>query len=113
MSDAVTLRRVAPQEARAASLLQPDAALQAGVTRILQEVASEGEPALRRWAQELGDLRAGEALFLARAELEAARDIVREGTDQQPGRWCTSRRGNWPIASISAVLSAQSATFSA
>ena len=76
MSDAVTLRRVAPQEARAASLLQPDATLQAGVTRILQEVASEGEPALRRWAEELGDLRAGEALFLARAELEAARDAL-------------------------------------
>jgi hypothetical protein len=29
------------------------------------------------------------------------------------GRWCTNRRENWPIAPIPAVLSAQSATFSA
>lgn len=76
MSDAVTLRRVAPDQAQAASLAAPDAELTAGVARILEEVEREGEAALRRWAEQLGDIAPDDPLFLDRAALEAARDAL-------------------------------------
>lgn len=71
-----TLRRVAPEHARAAALAPPDAALTEGVARILSEVAREGEAAVRRWAEQLGDCAPGAPLYFTRDDLEAARDLV-------------------------------------
>lgn len=77
MSEApVTLRRVAPADAQAASLPPHDPDLEAGVRRILREVREEGEPAVRRWAEQLGDVAPGAPLFVNRAALEAARDAL-------------------------------------
>jgi phosphoribosyl-ATP pyrophosphohydrolase/phosphoribosyl-AMP cyclohydrolase/histidinol dehydrogenase len=70
------LRRVPLREARAASLVSPDPKLSEGVARILREVGQQGETALQRWAEQLGDCAPGAPLFLTRANLAQALDAI-------------------------------------
>lgn len=72
----VRLRRVAASEASAAAIAPADPAVQAGVARILSEVASEGESAVRRWSEQLGDCVSGAPLYLSRADLLAASELI-------------------------------------
>lgn len=70
------LRRLPSSEARAATLATPDPKLSEGVARILREVSLEGEPAVRRWAEQLGDCVPGAPLYFGRADLGAACDSI-------------------------------------
>jgi histidinol dehydrogenase len=72
------LRRVAPADAHAAASSAPNAELSAAVAEILAEVARCGEPALRRWAEQLGDCAPGAPLYFSRQDLQAARERIPE-----------------------------------
>ncbi|MDF1563697.1 MAG: histidinol dehydrogenase [Deltaproteobacteria bacterium] len=66
------LKRRKAGEIRAETLDPVDAETLAQVDPILAEVREEGEPALRRWAERLGDRQPGEPLVIGREALEAA-----------------------------------------
>ena len=68
------LRRVAAAELVAASPTVLDEETLGVARKILEELRAEGVCALRRHAERLGDLRAGEPLILEREALLAARD---------------------------------------
>ena len=73
---AVRLRRVDADAVISERRFQGDPEVERRVERILAEIRSEGEPALRRWAVDLGDLAAEAPLVIDRDSLRAARDAL-------------------------------------
>ncbi|HEY9055316.1 MAG TPA: histidinol dehydrogenase [Rectinemataceae bacterium] len=70
------LRRLAPGELPIPSLRLIDPEVDALVARVLTEVRKEGEAALRRWAENLGEIRPGNTLSISRQELKEAWDSL-------------------------------------
>jgi phosphoribosyl-ATP pyrophosphohydrolase/phosphoribosyl-AMP cyclohydrolase/histidinol dehydrogenase len=68
------LRRRRPEDIEAVRVGSMSEAAEERVRGILAEVAREGESALRRWAEELGDLQPEDPLILPSAALGEARD---------------------------------------
>lgn len=75
MSDAPSLLRVlTPDQVPHLRRAAVDAETLAAAGRIVEEVRAGGEPALRAWAERLGDLPPGAPLLLDREALQAAHD---------------------------------------
>lgn len=68
----VRLRRVSPEEVPSARGSSFDPAVEDQVARILADVEARGEAAVRRWAEELGDLKQSEPLILTPETLAEA-----------------------------------------
>jgi phosphoribosyl-ATP pyrophosphohydrolase/phosphoribosyl-AMP cyclohydrolase/histidinol dehydrogenase len=66
-----TMRRIKPEEVPAPSgrLFPPE--VEEKAAKIIREVRIEGIPALRRWAENLGEIRPGEELYFDRNQLKA------------------------------------------
>jgi phosphoribosyl-ATP pyrophosphohydrolase/phosphoribosyl-AMP cyclohydrolase/histidinol dehydrogenase len=76
--DRHSLRRIRAEELpRSYSrLFNPE--VDAVAAKAIREVSAEGEPALRRWAEALGEAKAGDGLFIDRQGLEAAWEGIRK-----------------------------------
>lgn len=70
------LRRVAPSDIALHRADALDAETVAAARRIVDDVRTGGEAALRRWASELGDCAPDDALLIERPALDAARDAL-------------------------------------
>ena len=70
--DGHPLRRIGPDEDPSPRLRLFDPAVDEVAARAIAEVRIEGLPALRRWAESLGELKAGEPVYLDRDCLEKA-----------------------------------------
>jgi phosphoribosyl-ATP pyrophosphohydrolase/phosphoribosyl-AMP cyclohydrolase/histidinol dehydrogenase len=68
------LRRLRPDQVRRLRRTPVPPEVLTGAARIVEEVRREGEGAVRRWAESLGDLRPGDPLLIERRALEEALD---------------------------------------
>ena len=84
------LRRLLAEEVAGIAPRGLDAETMARAAQIVEEIRTEGEPALVRWAQELGDLKPGGALIIDKAGLAealaqlapSAREVLERGAQR-------------------------------
>ncbi|TXT44637.1 MAG: histidinol dehydrogenase [Spirochaetes bacterium] len=74
------LRRIGARELPRSSLRLFNPEVDAVAARVIREVSTEGEQALRRWAEALGEAKPGDGLFIDRQGLKAAWDGLEKGT---------------------------------